>query len=331
MLDIDWELLFRYCGGECTPADRARFDDWLAADPHHRQFFDAVVAGASQALEAPPTPASPVLPIPLRVLPAPRSAGRSVPWRAGLVGLGVAAAVIIAVRTGLVGRLAGTGPRAVPEHTLATRPGERAQVDLSDGTRIVLAAGSRLRYPAFVDRTPRTVWLEGEAVFTVAHDSARPFVVRVGNAVIQDVGTRFDVRAYADDRPVRVVVAEGSVDVRAGDTARAAHRLDRGQLGQLGADGAVVIRTVDPAPYLDWAEGKLSFDATPMRDVAARLTLWYGTPVVIADSALAGRDFSGAFTDQPLRDVLDVVAAAVHARVEWRADTARLASRSEVR
>jgi ferric-dicitrate binding protein FerR (iron transport regulator) len=173
------------------------------------------------------------------------------------------------------------------------------------------------------------VSLAGEAVFTVAHDSVHPFVVRAGHALIQDAGTRFDVRAYADDRPVRVVVAEGSVKVRAGSQDRAVHRLGRGELGQLDSDGTIVTRTVDPAPYLDWAQGRLSFDAVPMRDVAQQLALWYGTPVVVADSALAARDFSGTFTGQSLHGVLAVVAAAVHARVAWRGDTARLSSRPD--
>jgi ferric-dicitrate binding protein FerR (iron transport regulator) len=65
----------------------------------------------------------------------------------------------------------------------------------------------------------RTLELEGEAVFTVAHESTRPFAVRTSRAVATDLGTCFVVRAYLDDPNTDVVVAEGQVAVTAGGQA----------------------------------------------------------------------------------------------------------------
>lgn len=48
MTDVDWELVFRYFGSECSPAERERFERWLAADPGHRRIVDAAIATAGR-------------------------------------------------------------------------------------------------------------------------------------------------------------------------------------------------------------------------------------------------------------------------------------------
>ena len=63
MLDIDWELLFRYCERDCASADRQRFDRWLDDDRRHRAFYEAIALGnadPSPLLDPPPAPSWPV-------------------------------------------------------------------------------------------------------------------------------------------------------------------------------------------------------------------------------------------------------------------------------
>jgi transmembrane sensor len=335
MLDVDWELMFRYCGNECTSEERERFEEWLAADARNREFFDAVVLGAGRVLDSPtPTPpAMPVLRIPFNALSQHRSASRTVWWRAGLstagIAAGIAAALVLASRTGFLHRLLPGRSGAVAERATTTRPGERAQISLPDGSRIMLASESTVRYPVDLSGSSREIALSGEAVFVVAHDAARPFVIRANGALVKDVGTTFDVRAYPGETHVRVVVVEGSVDLAGTEPASPTQRLRRGELGRLDAHGAIDVRVVDPSRYVAWADGRLLFDETPMREVATQLGRWYGTPVIIADSALSTRDFTGSFNGEALSTVLAVVTAAVHARVDWHADTARLSSLPE--
>ncbi|HXE59939.1 MAG TPA: DUF4880 domain-containing protein [Gemmatimonadaceae bacterium] len=57
MLDIDWDLLLRYCARECTHDDRERFDRWLNADRRHRAFFDVIASGPAAGI--PPDPPAP--------------------------------------------------------------------------------------------------------------------------------------------------------------------------------------------------------------------------------------------------------------------------------
>jgi ferric-dicitrate binding protein FerR (iron transport regulator) len=247
----------------------------------------------------------------------------------GLAAVVIAAAIVLAQRTGVFDRLPVGRHGAVAQRTITTHPGERAQINLPDGSRIMLASESTVRYPVDLSGFQRAVTLTGEAVFSIAHNGARPFVIRANGAMVKDVGTTFDVRAYPGETHVRVVVVEGSVDLGGAEPVGPTQRLRRGELGQRDAQGAIEIRVVDPARYVAWTDGRLLFDETPMREVAAQLARWYGSPVVIADSALSARDFTGSFNGEALPDVLAVITAAVHARVDWRADTARLSSLPE--
>ena len=89
---------------------------------------------------------------------------------------------------------------------LATPPEQTAEVRLSDGTRIVLGANSRLTYPrSFALDAPREVRLSGEARFEVAHDANHPFWVISGEMRTEVLGTVFDVNAYPGSR-ARVIL-----------------------------------------------------------------------------------------------------------------------------
>src|SRR5581483_3924436 len=114
----------------------------------------------------------------------------------------IAASVVFAMAGGLwmarhtgawVGWRGASTPVAPPrEYT--TKRAQLAQVRLSDGTTVTLAAESRLIVPADYGRAHRTVTLDGEAYFEVVHNDSTPFVVHAGSGVVRDLGTTFAVR-----------------------------------------------------------------------------------------------------------------------------------------
>ena len=317
MLDIDWDLLLRYAERDCALRDREQFDRWLDADRRHRAFYDVIALGVPDAgppLDPPPAPH-------WRVAeraghPWSLGAARRLGWLLAAALLG--AAVLVTARRHATRR---TERDAVAQRTVVTRPAERAIVRLGDGTQIVVAAQSTLRYPATQPGATREVDLSGEAYFEIAHDERRPFVVHANGLTISDLGTAFDVRAYPSDTRVRVVVADGRVSVRATHDARI---VDRGLLAQWDTSGAVAMRPVDPQRFIAWTSGTLVFDATPLVDVARDLTRWYGTAVVLGDTSLARRDFTGSFDRESLDDILAIIARGTRTRLAWRADTAVL-------
>jgi transmembrane sensor len=199
----------------------------------------------------------------------------------------------------------------------ATRRGQRATVELLDGTHIDLGVDSRLRV-RMPDAGTREIVLEGEAVFEVAHDSLRPLTVRAGNALMMDIGTRFNVRAYPNGGDVQVVVASGMVQLSdtAGDLVSGL-LLSAGDMGSIDESGVPQLsRGIDTTRFFAWAEGRLVFDRTPLREAAARLERWYDIEVLIPDSSIASRRLTATIAAQNVEEVLGAVTLPLHLRYE---------------
>ncbi len=238
------------------------------------------------------------------------------------------------------GRFSATGAArtamSVPVREYATLRGQRATIHLVDGTRVILGPASKLRVPADYGRTPgdtvpftslssvgpRTVALEGEGYFDVAHDAARSFAVRVGSQLVRDIGTKFVVRAYDLKRSVDVAVTEGVVLV-------AGARLEQGDLGRLDTNGTVSVkRGVDLRPYTSWTTGRLVFDDTPLNDALPTLERWYDLDITVVDRALyARRLFATVSEDDPPSNVLDLIALSLDVSVERNGRQVTLHSR----
>ncbi len=210
---------------------------------------------------------------------------------------------------------------AAREYT--TTAGQRLSATLVDGTQLMLAPASRLSVPFDYGRGDRAVRLDGEAFFTVVHDPAHPFVVRAGNAVATDVGTRFDVRSYVADSAVRVAIADGRVSLHASTRLPPSEGdhpsvLAHGDVAIVASTRITVAHGVDVTALTAWTAGRLVFRDTPLRDAVVAMSRWYGVSVVLGDSRLAERRVS-VTTDEPsVRVLLDALAPAVGARYDVR-------------
>lgn len=212
-----------------------------------------------------------------------------------------------------------------PMREYVTARGERATLELADGSRVILAPESHVRVPGSFGKGGRDFFLDGEAIFEVVHDSSRPFRVHAKGAIAEDIGTRFDFRAYENDPSVAVVVAEGSVTLareHAGRAASATSQADRavlgkGQLGRLDRAGRLTTTSGVPLdPYLGWADGRLAFVDAPLPDVLLRIGRWHDLDVRVADARLTSRRVTAEFSTQSSGEMLGALAAAVGARVE---------------
>jgi ferric-dicitrate binding protein FerR (iron transport regulator) len=200
------------------------------------------------------------------------------------------------------------GPAVAPPtmRRVTTTRGQRAEIGLDDGTRVVLGVDSRLEFPSDFGATRRDVYLDGTAYFHVVHDPQRPFAVHTVNAVTRDVGTQFVVRAYPGDLRTEVVVTEGSVAIgapqSAGEHDTVLTRDERGVLttGKAG----VTVSAVDPAAYTAWMQGELVFRDAPLTAVLRELRRWYETDVELGDASLAALPMSAAFTAESFREAM---------------------------
>ena len=89
--------------------------------------------------------------------------------------------------------------------------GERMQLIFQDGSKAILNAETRIKYPRKFGFNERKVELEGEAFFEVSPNKDRPFIVDVKDINVKVLGTTFDVKAYATDPDIFVSLETGKV------------------------------------------------------------------------------------------------------------------------
>jgi transmembrane sensor len=248
-----------------------------------------------------------------------------------------AASVLVVIGALFVTRSA-TGPSTTPASVPAPReirtgPGQRAMLDLSDGTRATLGPESRLRIPASFQagEGPREVELVGEGYFVVHHDSTRSFRVQTTAGIAEDLGTAFVVTAHPETRGMQVVVTEGVVALRrigSGATAPPLVTLTRGNLARLDSSGTATVTTVvNPSAYAAWTSGEIRFDGTPLRDALPVLSRWYGLDLRLGDAPLADRRITASFTDKSPDEVLDALSLLLRLRLDRSGDSITLRAR----
>ncbi len=167
--------------------------------------------------------------------------------------------------------------KEVQYNTLTNPRGSKViDMELSDGSRVWLNAGSSVTYPvAFVDNE-RKVSITGEAYFEVAHDLNKPFIVSKGETAVQVLGTHFNVNAYDDESDIKVTLLEGSVKVSKGNESSL---LKPGQ--QANVNNTInVINGADLDQVIAWKNGKFSFSNSDLKAIMREVMRWYDVEVV---------------------------------------------------
>jgi transmembrane sensor len=267
--------------GTVSAEDHQRFEAWRDEHSQHRHEFqllqnlwraaDLVPKARLQALcETPPARAK----------------------RRPMVRYAVAASVL-AVSLGL-GLFSGLNHPAAYTAEFTTALGERRQVALPDGSLMDL--NSRSQVQVHYEKGRRGIELkQGEAMFSVEHDSSRPFVVAAGSGKVTVTGTRFDVRR--DEAETRVVVEAGTVKVQgreAGDGEFVS--LTAGLGTRVDAQGKVAAAyAVNPQELMAWRSGKLVFNNASLADVAHEVSRYRDKPLRVASPAVGNLRLTSVF------------------------------------
>ncbi len=271
--------------------DGLEFDAWLMAAPQNRAAYSQALvlchefdarAEAVLAELAPADPGQTVVPI---SVVRRRSPVRG--WWAGVGGMAIAAGLAVAVLPAYL-----AGPTIA---TYATGKGQHQHIALADGSKLDLDAETKA--VVSYSRGERRVALsDGQAIFDVTHDAARPFVVEAAGRQVRDLGTQFDVKAKS--RELTVTVARGLVEV-AGTSGRGV-QLAPGQRLSIDKSGVGRLSAVDPAETFSWRLGRLVYRAQPLADVVADLNRQFVQQTEIADPAIAGLPITGVIVlDSP--------------------------------
>ena len=159
---------------------------------------------------------------------------------------------------------------------VSTPAGTTTSVTLSDGTKVLLSANSRLEYDKEFTSNKREVTLVGEARFSVAKDAHRPFIVRTEQIQTQVLGTVFDVKAYPQTIP-DVTLYEGSVEVSLNGTSP--RLMKPGEQASVNKEGKIELGKASDSQG-KWAEGEFAFDNKELIAVMQEIGSWYNISVV---------------------------------------------------
>lgn len=299
--------------------DRRNFADWRAASGENEEAFHRAEAvwRASKAIAAEAAI--------VRMREAALNASKPcLVWPRPRALLGVAASFALLIFTGAALVLSPSSMTAMlgdardwfrlqPDHGLfSTSVGERSAVTLQDGSIVTLNTDSAA-VVSFTDQERLVTLTRGQALFEVARNQTRPFVVQAGDRRVVATGTAFDVRLT--DEEVQVTLLEGHVIVdpdanQKTSDARlplARTELQPGERLVARRGTPISVKPANVERIISWRSGQLVFLDQRLDETIAEVNRYTQTPIILESDDVAGLHINGVFrTGQPLEFALAV-------------------------
>jgi transmembrane sensor len=300
------------------PQDLCAFEAWLKADPRHVGAYAKAEAVLAQLDRAGAAGADA-----LRVQThGPQQ--KSLMRRTMLVGSAAAGLTVAAGGALWLTRLLG-------QESYSTRMGETKEVVLADSSMVTLNTNSRVTVHYTKDR--RQIHLiQGEALFDVAKNQKRPFIVTAGDTQVRAVGTSFTVRLLPL-QPVQVLVREGVVEIKRPQVPQASPvRLAANTVAIAPPDAPIStapIPSLQVSRDLAWREGRIAFDNEPLTDAAQQFARYSAIEILISPD-LENQTVTGLFVSNDPVGFARAVAISLNLQLEMNSGGVRL-SREQVR
>jgi transmembrane sensor len=203
------------------------------------------------------------------------------------------------------------------QQEFSTGLGEARQVRLSDGSLVTLNTNSKIMV-AYTDSVRKIRLIQGEAIFKVAKNKQRPFIVSAHDTDVRAVGTSFTVQLLPE-KPVRIVVQEGVVEVVRRDAPAVVPVRAKAETQAIVAGSApIVVQSIARpvvARQLAWQYGRIALENETLADAAEEFSRYSDTRIVV-DPAVAGRTITGLFAADDPVGFAKVAASVLDLRVE---------------
>ena len=319
-------LLGRKLSGELTPGEQEQFNEALSREPdlklqleEFRKIWDSMDSVAEQQgydLDAEWSALSGKMPD-FHNEKVPGGKVRSLLYYTYRIAAALLAGVLLTFAWIYVNEIAGT---QVMEAQL-----EPMEILLEDGTMVVLNRDSKIRYSKEFGSEAREVSLSGEAWFDVARDTSRPFVIDAGAALVEVLGTSFNVNAYKENPIVEITVESGVVAVKAKQDLEEQIILRAGNSGIYNSRKHELILESNYNPNnFAWKSRELFFEDTPLMEVADLIGKVYNVNVVIPRAELASCPITVSFSGQDLEAVLNVLEVTLDLEISRSGDVITL-------
>ena len=218
---------------------------------------------------------------------------------------------------------------AVPKEVV-TKNGSSTKFTLPDGSTVWLNAGSKLDYTRIGETGNREIYLTGEAFFDVVKNPKRPFIIHTSSIDVKVLGTKFNVKAYPEDKTVETSLVQGSVEVfvksRPGEkyllkpnqklvllntTEQAVNELPANEvkpnlnLPIIAIKRLTYTETDTVAVETSWTQSKLVFKDEAFSDVARKMERWYDVEIIFRNKKLEEELLNGDFRKETLTQALE--------------------------
>jgi transmembrane sensor len=308
-LAADWAA--RRDLGNLACGEEAEFQAWLSADVRHLGAYgraEAVLSRLERLNSATVESASPE-----NAEPSAWSRRRMV-----LTG-GAAASVAAAIGTGFY--LSGRSEDGM----FSTAIGEIREVVLADGSVVFLNTDTRIQV-RFTQASREISLLSGEALFDVAKNRKRPFIVSAGDTRVRAVGTSFTV-SMLPQKPIEVLVREGIVELQRSSLPEDTPVRASANIKALAPMDAPIVTMAMPEERLSrnlaWQRGQIAFDNQTLEDAATEFAR-YSEVHVVVDPAISGKTVTGLFASNDPVAFAKAAASVLKLRVEVSGNEVRI-------
>ena len=299
------ELIEKYFDGNITDAEIKKLSDWIKNDRHLQNWWDEEFSKSDACI-------NPVLRDKLFARIKEQTQGkeetqgkenprtiRMNPWK-------WAAAIVLPICIAFFTYyLVDSSQTVGAPFIVKADKGDKATIELPDGTNVVLNSASQLSYLNNFGENGRRVQLNGEAYFKVAHDEKRAFIVQVGDLEVKVLGTSFNVSAYEDAKDVTVVLLEGKVGVYAQKISHIMKPGDKIEYNK--ATHKITATQVHPTDYIEWTKGNMYFEKESLENIMKTLSRIYDVEIRFDSNKLPNEYFTGTIPGGGIQNALNIL------------------------
>ena len=194
------------------------------------------------------------------------------------------------------------------DYYIETPLGQMANLQLPDGTSVILNSGSSISYTGDFSHGEREVILDGEAFFSVQKDSKHSFIVKTSILDVKVYGTSFNISAYSNEKSISTTLVEGSISLLNKD-GREITKMEPGENASFARDQSnIKIKKINTDIYTSWKSGLVTYRNEKIEESCKQLERWYNVEIIINKEGLADELYFGTILkNKPIDQILEVL------------------------
>jgi len=309
------ELIAKYLSGEAEGSEVKELQDWMGMSADNKRYFEneKVIFDTSSRLKGWEEYDADMAWVRLKDHLNNNRTGKIISFRPNFVWYSIAASILLVATLGYLfyGR-----NKAVPVEPWSTNSlAEVKQDTLPNGSPVFLNRGTEISYSFDKKDNLHQVSVQGEAYFDVDRTKEEGFQIEIGDLIIEDIGTSFNVNAYPKSELVTVIVEKGEVKLYT-PTDPGIH-VFAGETGIYNKSTGTFAKISEADPNaLAYKTRYFSFNNTLLENVIASLNEVYNVNIMLSQQKLKNCRITVTFRDEEIDSIVDIIAATLELKVK---------------